>query len=582
MPYRNLTDEQMDAVVLDDSMLLSACPGSGKTRTLVSKLYHIIDNSEKLSIGKRKVAAITYTNIAADTIQERLLSYGVESKSLWVGTIHALCLQWIIKPNINMIPRLCGGFVVIDEHEKETKLSELKEIYEFRAYDNIDTALNQDYRPKYPAGTREHNLILDYHRYLAENNYIDFDLILNISHRLLQSKPKLCKRLGNLFYHILVDEYQDTSVMQYEILKCIIIQKQTKITLIGDREQAIYTGLGAIVKSKPELESFFELDFPLQEKRLTGCFRSSQRIIDHYLKYQDEGYKIDSKSDLINYPSVVHLERSLHKDNLSDYVADIVTQHLAQGIPEKEIAILCPSWFDVINISNNISKLDRGFNIDGVLISPIPKNQDNFWLTLIRLILTKPSINNYIKRRRYANELSEKLNNISYDEEAINPKTILSAVNSISMQFDSEIDEWIEEVIVRFCERLRIELTKNNLFNEEMKSILNATRDRTNKYEMNYRASDLEKFFSSSNGVKITTAHSTKGDEYEVVICTGLLGGKIPHWNDIIDCSDAHQDYVARRLLYVISSRAKKHLYLISELGHRTNRGTPYRPTRQL
>jgi superfamily I DNA/RNA helicase len=216
------------------------------------------------------------------------------------------------------------------------------------------------------------------------------------------------------------------------------------------------------------------------------------------------------------------------------------------------------------------------------LISPIPKNQDNFWLTLIRLILTKPSINNYIKRRRYANELSEKLNNISYDEEVINTKTILSAVNSISMQFDSEIDEWIEEVIVKFCEILRIELTKNNLFNEEMKSILNATRDRINKYEMSYRTSDLEKFFSSSNGVKITTAHSTKGDEYEVVICTGLLGGKIPHWNDIIDCSDAHQDYVARRLLYVISSRAKKHLYLISELGHRTNRGTPYRPTRQL
>ncbi len=582
MPYRNLTDEQMDAVVLNDSMLLSACPGSGKTRTLVSKLYHIIDNSEKLSIGKRKVAAITYTNIAADTIQERLLSYGVESKSLWVGTIHALCLQWIIKPNINMIPRLCGGFVVIDEHERENKLSEIKEKYKFRSYDNIDTALNQDYRPKYPVGTREHNLTLDYHRYLSENNYIDFDLILNISHRLLQANPKLCKRLGNLFYHILVDEYQDTSVMQYEILKCIIIQKQTKITLIGDREQAIYTGLGAIVKSKTDLEIFFELDFPLQEKRLTGCFRSSQRVIDHYLKYQDEGYKIDSKSDLINYPSIVHLDRSLHKDNLADYVSDIITQHLAQGIPEKEIAILCPSWFDVISLSNNISELNKGFNIDGVLISPIPKNQDNIWLTLIRLILTKPSIKNYIKRKRYANELSEKLNNISFDEEAINSKTILSAVNSISVQFDYEIDEWIEEVIVKFCEKLRIELAKNNSFNEEMKSILNATRGRINKYKMNYKASDLEKFFSSSNGVKITTAHSTKGDEYEVVICTGLLEGKIPHWNDIIDCSDAHQDYVARRLLYVISSRAKKHLYLISELGHKTNRGAPYRPTRQL
>lgn len=582
MPYRNLTDEQINAVVHNDSMLLSACPGSGKTRTLVSKLYHIIDNSEKLSIGKRKVAAITYTNIAADTIQERLLSYGVESKSLWVGTIHALCLQWIVKPNINMIPRLCGGFVVVDEYERETKLSELKEKYGFRSYDNIDTALNLDYKPKYPVGTREHNLTLDYHRYLAERKYIDFDLILNISYRLLKSNHKLCKRLGNLFYHILVDEYQDTSVMQYEILKFIIKQKQTKITLIGDREQAIYTGLGAIVKNKSELESFFELDHPLQEKRLTGCFRSSQKIIDHYLKYQDEGYKITSRSVLKNYQSIVHLESEVYKDNLADYVVDIVKQHLTQGIHEKEIAILCPSWFDVINLSKSISALKKGFKIDGVLISPIPKNQDNFWLALIRLMLTKPSIHNYIKRRRYANEISEKLDHIFYDGEVITPKVVLSIVNSITMKFSNEIDKWIEEIIVIFCEKLRIDLTKNHLLNEEMKIILNATRERIKKYDMNYSSSDLEKFFSSSSGVKITTAHSTKGDEYEVVICTGLLEGKIPHWNDIIGCSDAHQDYVARRLLYVMSSRAKKHLYLISELGHKTSRGTPYRSTRQL
>ena len=582
MPYKNLTDEQMDAVVYNDSMLLSACPGSGKTRTLVSKLHHIIDNSEKLSIGKRKVVAITYTNIAADTIQERLLSYGVERKSLWVGTIHALCLQWIITPNINIIPRLCGGFVILDEHERETKLSELKQNYGFKSYVNIDTALNLDYIPKYSTGTKEYHLILDYHKYLEKNNYIDFDLILNISQKLLRSNPKLCKRLGNLFYHILIDEYQDTSVMQYEILKCILIQKQTKITLIGDKEQAIYTGLGAIVKSKSELEHFFELDYSLEEKRLTGCFRSSQKIINHYLKYQDEGYEIDSKSELRNYPSVVHLEKSLHKDKLADYVADIVKQHLTQGIPEKEIAILCPSWFDVINISNNISALNIGFNIDGVLISPIPKNQNNIWLTLIRLVLTKPSIENYIKRRHYASELSEKLNDISFDEEAINPKTILRAINSMTVQFDKEIDEWIEEIIVSFCEILRIGLTNNHLFNEEIKSILNSTRERMKKYKMNYRASDLEKFFSSTSGVKITTAHSTKGDEYEVVICTGLLEGKIPHWNDILGCSDAHKDYVARRLLYVISSRAKKHLYFISELGHTTNKGMLYRPTRQL
>lgn len=244
-----------------------------------------------------------------------------------------------------------------------------------------------------------------------------------------------------------------------------------------------------------------------------------------YIKYQDEGYKIDSKSNLRNYPSIVHLEKNLHKDKLAEYVTDIVKQHLEQGISEKEIAILCPSWFDVKNISNNISALNIGFNIDSVLISPIPKNQYNIWLTLIRLVLTKPNIDNYIKRRHYANELSEKLNDIILDEESINPKTILRVVNSIKVQFDTEIDEWIKKIIFSFCEILRIELIKNDIFNEEMKSIINATRERMKKYKMDYRASDLEKFFSSTSGVKIITAHSTKGDEYEVIICTGLLGG---------------------------------------------------------
>ena len=176
MPYRNLTPEQMDAVTYVDDMLLSACPGSGKTKTLVSKLYHILDNSEDLLIGKRKVVAITYTNIAADTITERLLSYGVESNSLWVGTIHAFCLQWIVRPNINNIPRLCGGFVVIDEHEREAKLVELKTHYKKKGYDQVVTSLNCDYEPVYKKGSVEYKIVIDYHRYLATNDYIDFEI----------------------------------------------------------------------------------------------------------------------------------------------------------------------------------------------------------------------------------------------------------------------------------------------------------------------------------------------------------------------------------------------------------------------
>ena len=106
MPYRNLTSEQMDAVKFNGNLLLTACPGSGKTKTLVSKLCFILENKELFCIGKKKIIALTYTNIAADTILERIMSFGISSESLWIGTIHSFCLNWIIKPNVDKIPTL--------------------------------------------------------------------------------------------------------------------------------------------------------------------------------------------------------------------------------------------------------------------------------------------------------------------------------------------------------------------------------------------------------------------------------------------------------------------------------------------
>ncbi|MEZ8230873.1 UvrD-helicase domain-containing protein [Vibrio splendidus] len=572
----------MDAVIYPENMLLSACPGSGKTKALVSKLFHILDNSESLSVGKRKVVAITYTNIAADTITERLLSYGVESKALWIGTIHAFCLQWIVRPNINNIPRLCGGFVVIDEHEREVKIGELKKSYQIDDYEQIVTSLTCDYEPIYEQGTVNYKIVTDYHRYLASKDYIDFDLILNISYRLLATNPQLTHRLAKLLYHILVDEYQDTSTMQYEILRLIIIHKQTKITMIGDKEQAIYTGLGAVVKDKKELEDFFELDQGIEEMRLTGCFRSSQRIIEHYLKYQDTGYEVTAMSELNKFPSVVHLESEIDKTQLSEYIKGVIETHLAQGIKTKEIAVVCPSWFDVIALSTGIDALEKSFDIDGFLISPIPKNQDNLWLPLIRLMLVKVDMRNFVKRRRLALELSEKLYDAGSTQEKFEPRVLLKAINSTVLDMNGQIEPWIDLTIKTFCEKLEVNLHESTEAYKAKRSILAATTERMSKYGMDYKASDLNRFFSSSNGVKITTCHSTKGDEYDIVICTGLLNGKVPNWNDIIDCSRSHQNYVARRLLYVISSRARKHLYLISERGHKTKNGYPYSPTNQL
>lgn len=580
MPYKNLTDEQLEAVRYNGNLLLSACPGSGKTKTLVSKLYYTLEN-DYIDIGKKKLIVLTYTNIAADTISERLNDYGCDNKSLWIGTIHSFCLQWIIKPNINKISRLHHGYIIIDEQEKEVKIAELKDKYNLGYFERVDTKLNLNYKPIYNKNDKQYKLVMDYHRYLYNNKMIDFDLILNISYKLISESGGIANRLGKLIHHIYVDECQDISELQYEILKLIINGNKTYITLIGDKEQAIYTGLGAIVKSAYEIKSFFGLD-KLKEKNLTGCFRSSQRIIDFYKKYKDDNNHIKSISSISNFESVVCLNNDIDKSQLANYISGIINTHLKQGIKESDIVILCPSSFDVINISKQIGEINNSFSIDGFLISPIPKNTDNIWLHLIRLLLIEPKMENYIKRKKIINDFHNNLIEESHIDNEINQKKLLKLINSISKNTEEDIIQWIDIIINDFCRMLSISLLEGSSIYNNKISLINATRERMKKYNMQYKVNDLKMFFSKASGIKITTCHSTKGDEYDVVICIGLLKGKIPNWNDIKNSSIEHQNYVARRLLYVIGSRAKKHLYMISEKGHKTKSGFEYEPTLQL
>ncbi|MBW9466001.1 ATP-dependent helicase [Enterobacter roggenkampii] len=573
----------MDAVRWDGHLLLTACPGSGKTKTLVSKLCYILEHKELFKLGKKKIIALTYTNIAADTILERIMSFGIDSDSLWIGTIHSFCLNWIIKPNMDRIPRLRKGFCVIDEHEKESLIDEIKGRYELSIHDKVNTALNLNFKPLYQLGQKEHSVVMEYHTYLNSNRLIDFDLILNLFCRLLDKYDLLCERLSLLLRYILVDEYQDTSHIQYEILRLIVTKKNTIVSLIGDKEQAIYTGLGAVVKDRCELMDFFELD-GLAEMRLTGCFRSSQSIIDFYSKYKDEPYKIHSLSAYNEFKSVVVTESAIDFTQLSSYISSVIKTHLEQGTPPNEIAVLCPGWFDVIKLSNEIISLNPHFEIDGVMVSPIPKNNENFWLNLIKLLLIKKVPNNFNLRQKLLRDFHKQLNNIEPWTESLSSKQMIKWINkiAISVNYDCAITDWIHEVINFFCDYIQINCNSESYYFKEKESLINSTQKRIDKYKMTYRANDLHSFFNSKSGVKITTCHSTKGDEFEVVICTSLLYGKIPNWDDIRGCSHEHQNYVARRLLYVISSRAKKHIYMISESGCKTKGGYPYKVTPQL
>jgi len=582
MPLKGLTEEQLNAVVHRGNLLLTACPGAGKTKTLVSKIAYQLTNNNS-NIGKRKLIAITYTNVAAETILNRLDQYGIESANLWVGTVHSFCLEWLIKPYVNLCSRLSKGYRILDEYEKSNLLQRVRQENGLGIYDDIPTILDENLEIQAIPGTLLYSAAQHYHSILTENKLIDFDLILSISSKLLRDTPYISVRLSALFDTIFVDEYQDTNQIQYNILSAIIRARQTSVVLIGDIDQAIYTGLGAVVKNVDDIRAEFSLE-DIETLSLSGCFRSTQRIIDFYRNFQDNNIDIRSLSNASQSDTSVTYKNDIHKDELGTHIAELIRYYISKGISLNDIAVLAPQWYDVTRIGKELRRLLPDIDLDAPGVSPIPRSIDNPWYSLIRLYFIEINSINYSKRKRAARYVIEDLESMGFtlnlDQNKI--KKILKTINEIPTDATETITNFIELLITEFCTRLVINIEYSREAEEAKSALIDATKSRIEQHNLVDTVHSLFSYFNNNNGVKVTTCHSTKGEEYEVVIAVGLVKGKIPHWNDIIGHNNAHADYVARRLLYVLCSRAKSFLHLISENGHRTRSGIALGPSPQL
>ena len=173
-----LNDQQKTIVKSNDNMLVTACPGSGKTRVLTYKLaYTALSNPH----SHKRIIAITYTNRAADEIKDRLELFYIEQSAIWAGTIHQFCLEYIIYPYAMSLSRLCKGFTIIDEYVRDQYLQEILDSMgiQIPSYerDKIRTILNYDMEV---IETRFPQVVKCYHDQLIQNKEIDFDLILSL------------------------------------------------------------------------------------------------------------------------------------------------------------------------------------------------------------------------------------------------------------------------------------------------------------------------------------------------------------------------------------------------------------------
>jgi DNA helicase-2/ATP-dependent DNA helicase PcrA len=570
---KGLNEQQREAVVETGNVLLTACPGSGKTRALTYKIAYEL---ERLISSKKIIIAVTFTNRAADEIKKRIRSLNADDTNLWAGTIHSFCLEWILRPYMCYLDELKNGFSISDEYNTENIISELKKDYGLDSWVSISTR----YLPNGDIEEIDNRELLDeYHEKLESEKLIDFDQILHYSHKLILSYPKIAETLKNLFQLICVDEYQDTQKLQYAILSEIMkgASGNCKMFMVGDSDQAIYGSLGGVAKSLDEIQSEFNTEFI--NKELSGNYRSNQEVIDYYRNFQTSNIEIEALGTNANETSIITYNKTVHKDVLVEHIVEIIKEKISDGIPEHEICVLAPTWYLVTPMGRKLKSLLPEVKFDAVGLSPLLKNKENVWFKIARLFLVAPSPKTYLTRKRWATELLNELKDYGVDlfeNDEFKSKRLLKIMNSI---LSEEVDglKYLTDSFQQLFEILDVDFSLNEHLQLQWESFFEGAEKRLENpdFDLAKDSESFRKMFKHEEGVVVNTCHGIKGEEFDTVIAFGLLHGKLPNWNE-------RTENAAEKLLYVICSRAKRELHLISETGRVTGSRRPYNPTAQL
>ncbi|MEG1525142.1 MAG: UvrD-helicase domain-containing protein [Clostridia bacterium] len=286
MDLNTLNDKQREAVThTEGPLLVLAGAGSGKTRVLTHRIAYLI---QECGISPYNVLALTFTNKAAAEMRERVEKLvGCSAQNMWVMTFHAMCAR-ILRMDIDKLG-YTKTFVIYDDSDQQSLIKKI--IKELNLNDKVFTprsiaskisdaknhSLDVDgfFRDAYEAK----EIVAAYHAYqkqLKQNNALDFDDLLLLTCKLLTSDSEILKKYRSRFSHILVDEYQDTNLVQYNIIHLLALNHQN-ICVVGDDDQSIYGWRGADIRNILE----FEKDFPgACTIRLEQNYRSSSVILD--------------------------------------------------------------------------------------------------------------------------------------------------------------------------------------------------------------------------------------------------------------------------------------------------------------
>jgi superfamily I DNA/RNA helicase len=562
---RGLSPEQEAACKAPENVLLTACPGSGKTRTLTRRLAY---QAAQEPASKKWNIAITFTNRAADEIASRLDDMGVDLSNIWTSTIHQFCMHFIIRPYAMYLDRLSKGYSIIDEFTKRGYGENIAKKLQIKLNDYDDPFQIQA-------------VVTAYETLLAVNKEIDFEMILRFSEKLLSCYSFVCENLAYVINSIMVDEFQDTTELQYSILaKIFRANKSINLMFVGDVNQAIYGSLGGTVKCKAELDALYETTF--HEMSLTGCYRSTQQVVNFYKNFEISQTGVCSVADIKDAVGTINYDMSVSKDGLIAEIATIIRSELASGTQAEEICVLAPQWNILFDLSRNLRSQLPDVSFDAPDISPIKYDPMNPLFLLARLLFMPSGENVSLRKRIATGFISIIRDHLKIKvPEHIQNYDILFAVNHCRVM-DANGIVCLRAAIDRIFDLLSVNISKEEAIFVLIERFFEKIDSRVRKHSLPTNYNSICRYFRNKQGVVISTIHGVKGEEYNTVIAACLLNGHLPNWNLMKPEKKHLRKVETSKLLYVLCSRAKQNLYLFSETGRKTKKGSEYTPTDEL
>ncbi|GAB6182821.1 ATP-dependent helicase [Thermodesulfovibrio hydrogeniphilus] len=277
----NLNSEQYQAVThINSPVLVVAGAGSGKTRVITAKVLYLIEQG----IAPERILAITFTRKAAEEMKKRVQdTLGVRPP--YILTFHSFCLKFLKEELPTVSSRYTKDFVIYDEHDSITIIENIIEQFEYSrlAPETVAASISKA-KQRYINGSdlssylKTAELISIYKEYqkqLVRSNAMDYDDLLYHTVRILLKYPKIRDKWNSAFDYILVDEYQDTNEIQYQLLQ-LLTTRHKNITVVGDPQQSIYGFRGACVGNVKK----FVQDFNPKIVKLGQNYRSTPSILN--------------------------------------------------------------------------------------------------------------------------------------------------------------------------------------------------------------------------------------------------------------------------------------------------------------